>query len=583
MRKIINLLLVFMLSAYFVQAQYFELLPEENSIRSLNGASSYASGWIDINNDGLMDIVKLIYGSTPKVFINKGEGLFEETAIPGFGEVAANSIAIAIGDYNNDGFDDIFICNTALDPENNQNHLYKNNGNGTFTQVIDAAINAEAGWSMGAVFVDYDNDGLLDLFVVNFDNTPNALFKNNGDGTFSRITNAGEIVTDLNASYSCAWGDFNNDGYMDCYVTNAYYNSVDELMMNCLYRNNGDGTFSKMLEAGSIVTDNDFSHGAAWGDYNNDGYLDLIVTSHSLSIIENKRPSLYKNNGDETFTKVVGTPLDEYEKANMGNAWIDMDNDGNIDLYLSTNTSSANTSQNMLYKGSDDGTFTQIVTDTAALHPLRTYGISIGDFNNDGFIDMVNSGHSGSRPDGVYQNQAVTGNNWIGIQLKGVESNRNGIGARITYTFDGKERIREVMGHTGQYVASDLRQILGIGTASSASIHIKWPSGKEDTFSDFAINQYHEIVEGESVGIENVVANTVECTVYPNPSKGVLYINTEHDMGIAYEVLSVYGSIVKNGIVKTGSINIENLPNGIYLLRLSSKNQVSVSRIILRK
>lgn len=494
MRKSIYLLLSIVMFAALSNAQYFDLLPEDNPIRENNGASSYASGWIDIDNDGQMDVIKLIYGAKPKVFVNKGNALFEEAAIPGFGEEDANSIAIAIADYNNDGFDDVFICNTALDADNSQNHLYKNNGNGTFTKVTDAAIDADNGWAVGASFIDYNNDGFLDIFVVNVDEKPNRLFKNNGDGSFTNITDAGAIVTDVNSSFSAAWGDYNNDGYIDCYVANAYWNNP-VMEPNCLYKNNGDGTFTKITDAGDIVTDANFSHGASWGDYNNDGLLDVVVTSHDISILEYKKPTLYRNNGDGTFTKITNTPLNDFEKACMGNAWMDVDNDGNLDLCLSVVKSSANSSQNVFYKTDNDGLFTQITTDTLATHPLRTYGLSIGDFTNDGFVDIVNSGHSGSRPDGVYQNKAASGNNWIGIKLQGVESNRNGIGARITYIFNDQERIREVVSATGQYVSSDMRQILGIAQATSATVVVNWPSGIQQTLTDLAINQYHVITE----------------------------------------------------------------------------------------
>jgi len=199
----------------------------------------------------------------------------------------ANSQACSWGDYDNDGDLDLFVAN-----RNNQNNfLYLNNGNGTFTKVTSGSIVNDGGDSQGGSWGDYDNDGDLDLFVANRNNQNNFLYLNNGNATFTKIS-SGSIVNDGGHSEACSWGDYDNDGDLDLFVANRYNQN------NFLYLNNGNGTFTKVT-SGSIVNDGGDSQGGSWGDYDNDGDLDLFVANRN-----NQNNFLYLNNGNATFTKI---------------------------------------------------------------------------------------------------------------------------------------------------------------------------------------------------------------------------------------------------------------------------------------
>ena len=202
---------------------------------------------------------------------------------------------------------------------NGHDLLYQNNGDGTFIKTIAGAVVTSGGSSRGCAWGDYDNDGYIDLFVSNERGQNNFLFHNNGDGTFAKVA-SGKIVSDGGYSTACAWGDYDNDGYLDLFVPNN--NET-----NFLYHNNRDGTFTK-IATGRVVTDGGSSFGSAWGDYDNDGYLDLFVAN------QNQKNFLYHNNGDGTFTRVTSGQITTDVGYSWGAAWADYDNDGFLDLFV---------------------------------------------------------------------------------------------------------------------------------------------------------------------------------------------------------------------------------------------------------
>jgi len=224
------------------------------------------------------------------LYHNNRDGTFTRIITGLIASEAGNSEGCAWGDYDNDGFLDLFVANYGL-----KNFLYHNNRNGTFTKVTTGAIANDITNSLCGAWGDYNNDGYLDLFVSSFGGN-NLLYRNNGDGTFTRIT-TGVIVNDGGTSVGCSWGDYDNDGYLDLFVSNAN----NEL--NFLYRNNGDGTFSK-ISSGDIATDGGDSIGCVWGDYDNDGFLDLFVANRSA-----QNNFLYHNDGNSNHwlkVKCVG-------------------------------------------------------------------------------------------------------------------------------------------------------------------------------------------------------------------------------------------------------------------------------------
>jgi len=279
-----------------------------------DGGHSWSGSWGDYDNDGWVDLYVANYGHANFLYHNEGNGTFSRVTT---GEIVNDdgySSCGTWGDYDNDGDLDMFVANA--NGENNA--LYKNNGNGSFSKVISGFLVIEGGNSVAASWADYDNDGDLDLFVANREGENNFLYTNNGNGTFAKKFK-GSIVTDGGDSRTCSWGDYDRDGHQDLFVGN-------QESQNFLYRNNGDGTFSRMT-GGIPMTEMHDSRGSAWGDINNDGFLDIVVTNQGAYSY------VYLNNGDLTFSRFY---LDSVNAR--GAAFCDINNDGFLDLCVAVDS-----------------------------------------------------------------------------------------------------------------------------------------------------------------------------------------------------------------------------------------------------
>jgi hypothetical protein len=471
-----------------LNGQYFEKITSGAlvDIKQRN----YSSTWADVNNDGFDDmlILELDVDLQSMLYMNNGDGTFTANPNSGISEHMGPSISATWADFNNDGFLDVYICNTANDgDEQSKNMLFKNNGNGTFTRITAGEIVNDYGWSLGASWADYDRDGFVDLYVANF-NGINYLYKNNGDETFTKIT-TGELVNESAASYGAYWADINNDGWPDLFVVNAFGTSLPP-DQNCLFINNGDGSFSKVVE-GHIVNNIGISHGASWGDYNNDGFLDLFVSNHDWS--ENKFNFLYKNNGDGTFNQISDINVATDINTSYGSAWLDANNDGHLDLIVANNKTSNR--HNFFYISNGDGTFNSILTDPVYVDVLRSFGMTISDYNNDGFADVFVSTYSTSQENGFYKNSGNS-NKWLAVSLQGTISNRAAIGARVNIWSGGIMQTREVNSASGQYSSSSFVQNFGIGANTVIdSLYVKWPSGVINKLYNINSNQKINLIE----------------------------------------------------------------------------------------
>jgi len=273
------------------------------------------------------------------------------------------------GDYNNDGYLDLFVANNE---EGANNFLYQNNGNGTFTKVLTGSIGTEGGDSIGCAWGDFDNDGLLDLFVDNGGrqtSLPSFLYHNNGNGDFTSITNA----TESKFSYNGVWGDYDNDGFVDLFLAD------NGGKKNALYHNNGGSSFMK-ITAGSPVNEGGNSIACAWGDFNNDGYLDLFVANLTKNF-------LYTNQGDGTFVKITSGSLPNDVGYSVGCAWGDYDNDGFPDLFVSNGGVDIQRN-NFLYHNLGNGTFAKVTSGSIVTDVGNFLGCAWGDYDNDGFLDL---------------------------------------------------------------------------------------------------------------------------------------------------------------------------------------------------
>lgn len=280
---------------------------------------TFGLAWGDYDNDGKLDLFLCVgFNGNNLLFHNDGNGNFTRITTGVIVNEGGWSQACSWGDYDRDGWLDLFVANSNLQ----KNFLYKNNGNSTFTKITTGNIVNDTSYSRGCAWGDYDNDGWLDIFVVNYYGLNDFLYRNNGNGTFTKITTGLQVNDGLWGS-GCTWGDYDNDGYLDLYVT---HNSTN----NRLFHNNGNGTFSYVNSGPS--TESGYSFGASWGDYDNDGYLDLMVPKQQTL------NALYKSNDGLTFTKITNEPPAMEGGNSVSNAWGDIDNDGRLDLFVTNNT-----------------------------------------------------------------------------------------------------------------------------------------------------------------------------------------------------------------------------------------------------
>ena len=476
---------------------------------------SEGSAWGDIDNDCLLDVFvpDAFVERSNLLFLNNGDGTFTEvTEGPVVTDIGRSS-GCSFGDLDNDGDLDLFVQNW----EGMSSHLYLNDGDGTFTRVTSGQIVNDGGWSFNSSVVDYDNDGNLDIYVDNGTFTSfvecNFLYNGNGDGTFTKVTE-GEPVTDAEHSLSSSWCDFDNDGDQDLFTANSRpFQGVP--LANFLYLNNGNGTFTR-LTSGIVVTDIGTSTGGSWGDYDNDGDFDLFVANWG-----GENNQLYRNDGDGTFSRVTTGSIVNDGGSSVSGAWGDYDNDGHLDLSV-TNDWNEN---NFLYHNNGDGTFTRIVTGDIVNNGGRSNGATWSDYNNDGYLDMfVPNGQDPPQSNFLYMNNGLSGNGWVNIRFVGTVSNASAIGSRVMAGAVLVDTLvwqhREVSGHQGFNAQETFNVELGLGSSAVLdSLVVMWPSGIVETYAGLDSNEFYLAIEGEGISVVTSVSEPEEGAP---PTEGVV-------------------------------------------------------------
>jgi hypothetical protein len=496
------------------------------------------AAFFDYDNDGWLDIFLLsgtrvngAPGASNRLYKNNRDGTFTDvTDKSGLGRTGWAS-AVAVGDYNNDGLDDLFVTSWG------QNALYRNNGDGTFTDVTKEAglLHPGGRWGSGCAFLDYDRDGRLDLFVANYlefdlkaaakpgaNSNCNwkgipvncgprgmppgaaALYHNNGDGTFTDVSAASGVLK-AKGSYmmTVAAADFDNDGWPDIYV-------ACDSTPSFLLRNNHDGTFTDIgLEAGVALNEDGMEQagmGLGIGDFNLDGSLDILKTHFS-----DDTSILYRNNGRAMFDDVtIASGLGvETRFTGWGAGVVDLDNDGNPDLFIVTGSVYPEIEAKLpeyplktprvIFRNLGNGRFEELIESagSAIAAPHCSRGCAFGDFDNDGDVDVlvVNL----NEPPSLLRNDVTGENRWLKVKLIGVKSNRGAVGARVTAHYGGKTQAQEVLSQSSFYSACDTRLHFGLGAAESADLEIRWPNGAKESIAKVAAGALVTIREGAGV------------------------------------------------------------------------------------
>jgi hypothetical protein len=497
--------------------------------------------FLDYDNDGILDLF-FTNGSTlestspvPRSYLYRGskDGTFTDvTASAGVGRSGWGQ-GVAVGDYDNDGFPDIYLTFYG------QNVLFHNNGDGTFTDVTAKAGVAAGGWSTSAAWADYDSDGKLDLYVtryIDFDlataplpgarvpgvnctyrgfpvmcgprglhGARDILYHNNGDGTFTDVTERAGIDRSRYRGLGVVWGDYNNDGRPDVLVAN-------DAQPNLLYRNRGDGTFEEVALPAGVAVDEDGRERAGMGidfaDYDNDGWLDIAIGNFF-----GEPCSLYRNRHDGTFEETtwssgIGRPT--IPVLTWGARFFDYDNDGWKDLVfgnghvypeVDTHGLDETYAQRAILFHNDGGrTFSDVGRAAGSAWGERwaARGVAVGDYDNDGHVDIVIA--VVNKAPVLLRNRGGDANHWLSIRLQGTQSNRDAIGARIKVTAGGRSMMEEVRSGGSYLSQSDLRAHFGLGGATAADrVEISWPSGTIERLGPLAADSFVTIRERAGV------------------------------------------------------------------------------------
>lgn len=580
--------ILFLSIALIINSQSFTMV--EVGVPVEDGGDSRAVNWIDYDNDGDLDLFITngpSGGQNNFFYINNGDGTFTKVTDIAIVNDNSPSDGSTWGDINNDGFLDLYVVNWY----GVANRFYINNGDRTFDEVTGKAINASNSYSETASWGDFDNDGLLDLYVANSGgNRRNMLFQNDDDIQFTRIT-TGSHVTDGNYTRDVDWIDINGDGLLDIYVVN------ESSQNNALYLNKGDGTFEKVTDM-NIVQDGKTSWSSNWIDFNNDGYFDLFLTNRDGS-----SNSLYKNNGDGTFTQITEGEIVTEGGYSSGSDWGDVNNDGFIDLYVGNAFANGQEIDNYFYLNNGDETFTKITSNITEVGGW-TYGVSFGDFNRDGYLDLALAKcFSANENNALFLNDGGN-NNWVIINLEGVKSNRSGIGSviRVKANINGNDfwQARRVEGQNG-YCGQNLEAHFGLGDAASIdSVIVEWSGGEVQILTDVEINSVTLIKEEvtTSVGQSDNLEQAFELYQnYPNPFNPSTNIKfTIPNVGndrfsslrlVVYDVLGREIETLVNGTKMPGTYEItfdaSRVASGIYYYQLTSDNFVQTKKMMVVK
>lgn len=511
--------------------------------------SQYNICVVDMNGDYKDDIVGISSTNMRVHFQTNTPGTYTVTDFPLTGTVLMPNWSLAAGDYNRDGYNDIVLGNgsgATILTSNNTGTAYSTNTPGQYI------------FSQRTNFSDLNNDGNLDIFVCH-DIAPSCYYLNNGSGGLSfyqsTVTPGAMSIATTTGNYATLFTDFDNDGDSDVFVSKCSGPPCE------LYRNDGNGTYTNISAVAGINITPIQTWSSAIADFDNDGDMDIIITASSGAHNFFRNNLDTSNSTEEAYSNITaGSGWDTNSSVNIDNLAYDFDNDGKVDVIGGPGKIMFNQGNNVF-------------------SPVNYSSLSVsavGDLNNDGFLDFQNGS--------TIRYAVPNGNNWIKFNLQGVQSNRNGIGARVEIYGAWGKQIRDVRSGEGFRHMSTINAHFGLGTATAITqVVVIWPSGIVDVINNPSINQALNIVEGSSP-LSLADNSTSKIKLYPNPSSDIITLSNIENTGIKQvTIISSLGKVVRNITLSNSSFSVSDLAEGVYILSIETEDGKKYSESFIKK
>jgi len=581
--KNLTFFICLLLNVYTIRSQSFEATNLIDITTTASGSRS--ANFVDVNSDGWDDIYISngpSGGQNNMLYINNTDGTFSTVTTGHIVSDQSSSDGASFADVDNDGDLDAFVVTWSTGTAG-KNFFYRNNGNGIFTYEPNITMGVYT-YSEMPTWIDANNDQKLDLYFTNSAGAAtNRYYENQGDGSFLSVNNL-SITDEFLGTRSVDWIDYDNDGDSDLFLTN------ENNSKNSLFRNDGPNNFTKITNL-SIVGSFKSSAGSSWGDIDNDGDYDLFVANWN-----NQNNQLFINDNG-IFTEKPLSIIASGGGNSFGSSFADIDNDGDLDLYVCNAFSNTQTN-NFIYINDGNGNFTQDTTSNLATHFGWTFGCAFGDYNNDGWLDLILANtYNENQTNSLFRNTG-SGNNWVKFNCTGVDSNTSAIGAkvRIKANINGTDvwQTRKIVASTGYNSQNSYTVHFGLGNATTIDeLEITWPIGTTQTFTNLSINNSYSVVENMTLGISEFIIKS-NFKTYPNPVKDILNFKVEFTIPFSGLILKIYDlkgtEILKTSKLNTNmksinkKINVSHLHTGTYIYSLiTSDGQSLLSGKFIKK
>ncbi len=559
MKRSICILLLFSICSinaqvFFADQSSIVGITEDTGVVNMGGGVSF----VDYDGDGWDDITLSTGNGESIQFYKNFDGFFvQESLLPV--DLNFQNKSISWVDFDNDGDKDLFVTS-----QTDGNRLFERGSDNSLIDITTSSgFIAENMFTYGASWGDINNDGCLDVYLSNYTDgstITNYLYQSNCDGTFTEVANEIGLSNTPALTFCSGFFDFNNDGWQDLYLAN------DKMHQNKLYKNNGDGTFTDVSQSSGtdLIID---AMSVTIDDFNSDGYLDIFITNTPDDIaVTIGRTFLLRNNGDETFTNSSESSGAQLNSWSWGASFFDAENDGDLDLYVSCSYDGSNGFPSYgFYENTGFETFEN--SEMAGFdNNVRSFSTAVGDTNNDGFVDIVVNNNN--QTPFVWNNLTTTDNNYIKVKLTGTVSNRDAIGSKIEISVNEDRQYRYVMCGEGYLSQNSLVQSIGIGEASTIDyIKVTWLSGIEDIVFNVASNQLVTITEGSTLSLHND-EETISLE-YQNPVNEFLNIKSSDVIYHTTIYTSLGAKVIEESVLnKNLSVSCSALDAGIYFCKL---------------